>query len=525
MSNPAPRAVIGCRISKTKDKKDRAGVGRQERECRKLAAALDVEVVGVYVDNNRSAYSGVQRPDYEEMLRAIERGEVDVVLAWHPDRLHRNVEEHEQWIKLVKRTRIRVVTLMAGERDLTRASDRLVARTLAAAAAYESELKAERQQAKIREKAARGEPMNGPRPFGWTGADRRKVVIKERNAIREMVDRLLAGASQGDIVHWANNVRKIRTANGTMWTVAKLRKLLLSPGIAGLRIYQDLNEETTELVTVTVQARWKPIITVEERERIIAILGEVRRHRAPSVYMLSGGKPPLLVCDLCSTPHVGAGRRGYRRYRCAQLGTMVGLELDGCGRTSQKADDLEAHVIDFALSWATSPEVISSRRAERQRVSAETSGVRRELQELKAKVQRLTDLRVDGDISPEEYRRKSQELKAEKTHLEGQLRTVESAEERLLHGGADEIRARWDDLTFNEQRKVLRSLLAEVRLRPGLRGRNVFDPERVLFRPQWPGPTHLHRELPALTASEWLAAEEAHLAQEFAGIQEWVDSM
>src|SRR5215218_7324681 len=90
-------AVIYARISR-----DRAGAGlgvdRQEADCRQLAERLGWKVVGVYVDNDISAYSGKRRPQYEEMLREIGAGRVKGVLAWHTDRLHRRATELEEFV-------------------------------------------------------------------------------------------------------------------------------------------------------------------------------------------------------------------------------------------------------------------------------------------------------------------------------------------------------------------------------------------------------------------------------------------
>src|SRR5882724_1805720 len=88
------RGAIYVRISR-----DRAGAGlgvaRQEEDCRALAARLGVEVAAdaIYSDNDLSAYSGKPRPRYLAMLEDIRAGLIDVVLAWHTDRLHRSPGE------------------------------------------------------------------------------------------------------------------------------------------------------------------------------------------------------------------------------------------------------------------------------------------------------------------------------------------------------------------------------------------------------------------------------------------------
>ena len=67
------RAAIYSRISRDFTG-ERAGVARQEEDCRAKASALGWEVVRVFVDNDVSAYSGKRRPGYQTMLQAIEAG-------------------------------------------------------------------------------------------------------------------------------------------------------------------------------------------------------------------------------------------------------------------------------------------------------------------------------------------------------------------------------------------------------------------------------------------------------------------
>lgn len=57
-------------------------------------------MVAEYVDDDVSAYSGRTRPQYQTMLATIGRGEVDAVLVWHLDRLHRRPLELEEFVQV-----------------------------------------------------------------------------------------------------------------------------------------------------------------------------------------------------------------------------------------------------------------------------------------------------------------------------------------------------------------------------------------------------------------------------------------
>src|SRR4051794_9966226 len=83
------RIGVYCRISD-----DRRGLGlgieRQRQDCHELARRRGWRVVRTYIDNDISAYSGKPRPEYAQLIRAVEAGQLDVVVAWDPDRLHRS---------------------------------------------------------------------------------------------------------------------------------------------------------------------------------------------------------------------------------------------------------------------------------------------------------------------------------------------------------------------------------------------------------------------------------------------------
>ena len=100
------RAAIYCRISDDREGRG-LGVARQEDDCRKLAERLGWQVAKLYRDNDISAFRGKPRPAYQVMLDDVKNGQVDGILCWHNDRLHRHQRELEDFIELVTSPRSR----------------------------------------------------------------------------------------------------------------------------------------------------------------------------------------------------------------------------------------------------------------------------------------------------------------------------------------------------------------------------------------------------------------------------------
>src|SRR3954466_4698781 len=159
------RAAVYCRISD-----DRQGLGfgveRQAPECLAVAQRHGSAVTRTLIENDTSAYCGKPRPRYAELMDAVAAGEVDVIVAWDPDRLHRSPAELETFIAAVERAGAGVVRVEAGWWDLSTANGRLVARMLGTIARHESEHKSERVRRALQQNASAGR-SHGRIPYGW----------------------------------------------------------------------------------------------------------------------------------------------------------------------------------------------------------------------------------------------------------------------------------------------------------------------------------------------------------------------
>jgi resolvase-like protein len=107
------RAAVYTRISQDATGQ-RAGVTRQLEDCEALADRLGWEVTHRYGDDDLSASSGLIRPGFEALLKAMADSEFGVVICWHPDRLFRSTQDLERLIDIVNggRVQLRAVNAM-----------------------------------------------------------------------------------------------------------------------------------------------------------------------------------------------------------------------------------------------------------------------------------------------------------------------------------------------------------------------------------------------------------------------------
>jgi DNA invertase Pin-like site-specific DNA recombinase len=317
-------------------------IERQRTECEAYAQAHGITLGREYVDNDRSATSGV-RPEYQRLLVDVEAGRVTGVLAWDLDRLHRQPRELEAFIDLADTRHIRLATV-TGEADLSTDTGRLYARLKGAVARHEQEHKAARQMARNRQLATAGDLQPKERPFGWrrTFEGSRPVFNeldpREAPAIRAAVDALLSGSSALS-VYKAWNARALLTTKGNLWDNDKFRKMLLRERNAGLLTYNG----------ATVKATCEPIITTDELSELQAITASrVRQTHGERKSGFSG--VPRCVC----------GHRMYRRadpkstYICANP-----EQLGHNGVSSRILEEAMWHALRYKVAESTPEKAVS----------------------------------------------------------------------------------------------------------------------------------------------------------------------
>src|SRR6266567_6923275 len=123
------RAAIYTRISSDPEGRE-VGVERQAQDTRDLALRMGWEVVKVYTDNDVSATRG-RRPAWEQLLKDLDAGKADAVVAYSSSRMYRRPADLQRLIDLTKTRAVEIATVVSGTIDLTTADGRMIAGLLA----------------------------------------------------------------------------------------------------------------------------------------------------------------------------------------------------------------------------------------------------------------------------------------------------------------------------------------------------------------------------------------------------------
>jgi hypothetical protein len=402
------------------------------------------------------------------MLADMQAGAVDGVIVYHLDRLHRQPRELEEFFEACGQAGVRDMATVSGNIDLGTDDGRFHARILGAVARKESDDKSRRIRRKMEELARDGKVGGGgTRPFGFEN-DRVTVRRSEARLIRKAAEGILLGASIRSVcAEW--NEKGVKTPAGNAWATHTLRRLLLSPRVAGLRQHRG---------EIVGEAVWAGIIDRGTHEALTRLLRDPQRlmnggAQARS-YLLTG----FAYCGLCGTRLVARPRENGRRAMvCAS-----GPSFRGCGKIRVMADALEDFVTEAVFVALDSPDLTKALQA-----AAEDQQEADLLTKLQEDQRALDQLAVDhyaervidraGFLAAKgalEAR-----MEATKRHLGQASRTAVLA---TATRGADVLRREWARRDLHWRRALVGSVLERVVVNSAVKGRNTFDPGRVELR-------------------------------------------
>lgn len=432
---------------------DRLGVQRQLQDLRRLADQSGWTLVE-YVDNNRStAKDTAKRPAFDRMLADVSAGRVDVIAAWHLDRLARHPKQMERLLDVCEAHNTPIVTVAAGDLDLSTPAGRAVARTVVAWSGYEVEQKGLRQARRHQQNAEAGTWSGGVPPYGYRAMSGQLVEDPDQaDIVREIVQRVLAGESLRMIARDLD-LRGVPT-RGRRWYPSTVRDIAAAPRYAALRVHRG---------KVVGPAQWPALIAPEVHAAVAQIIRNPDRRTTTTQQrsrLLSG----LAACGVCGQKLVAAkSRRGDAAYRCSSRKHVT--------RTSRPVDDYVAAVVLGRLEQPDALRALAPDRADALEAQTTAETIRRRLEGL---AEQFAD---DDEMTPDEYRAVTRRLRERLGQAEDDMRsavqTVAPVSLDLVH-----LHESWQEMGMADRRRLV-SLLMEVRVYPPGVGTRTFDPETV----------------------------------------------
>jgi DNA invertase Pin-like site-specific DNA recombinase len=478
-----------------------AGVESQHEENTEFADELGITLERTYTDNDLSAFSGVERPEYERLLADIAAGLIASVMVWHANRLHRSSEEVTRFIKLARAHKVKLYSVSKGEAyNLEKASGRKQLRDDTSEAEYESEHRGERVALARKRQARNGDYGGGVRPYGWgvdtgrvrsvcvnpkapamerTYEDRPVLDMSRHNEaeaaeIRRWAADLLAGVSEAQVLRdiAARGVPTVSETDGRTlkrnrrparhggWNSKTLRQILTHPRTSGHVVYRG------EIVRRDV---YPPILDEDVRLSLITLFSDPARKTSP------GNTPRWLgsliyQCGVCadgSTHTVRRNANGVPVYRCRVKGH--------CQWPAKLVDEFVAGVIVARLSRADVTDLLPREH------EVDVAGLREELVVCNARKRSSAQLFAKGAIDDEQLATITAEVDQQITAIRAELSTATASSPLAEFAATDDAQRTWDGLVIGRKREVLRTLLV-VTLPPLGRG-HTFNHDLIQISP------------------------------------------
>lgn len=473
----------------------------QEADVRAEAERNGDQIIHVYRDDSASAWDpNTVRDDFEKLMERLVAGDPASRRLYipHVDRFVRQIYD----LGRILRHRLpgTVVYSDHGQRfDLDNGHDRFRLTLDAAHAALSSDDTSRRTRRGLQERAERGAPHGGRRPFGYRRGvltdDRGAAVVDARGnpvktlimvadeaaVVREVFDGFVKGRSVRSMAsELAAAVTEtfwrpvpggaVRPVYRPQWSDQEVRGILRSPSVGGFRRHGWLEvpadgSDPLERERL-IPANWPPIVDPVLWREVQATFADrtvAWPRSAPDRYLLSG----LVWCGRCGQ-RMGtqpASKSTGRLYRC-----RPGWRPSSCGGVSVSAARLDELVGGWLAVLVANPsarrtgDLVAARRARAEGQLAEAKG-------MLAQIARDYGARR---ITVEER---------DVSRADPAARLVEA--ERVLAERAPDVRRitggrPWGRLGPDERRAVAHDVIREIRVAPAVRRGRKFDDSRVV---------------------------------------------
>ena len=338
----------------------------QIADCKEYANNHGLLLVGEPIQESKSAKKSGNRPLFSQMLKDIEKGKYDAILAWHPDRLSRNSLEAGMVVDMVDNGVIKDLRFPTFEFH-NDSSGKLTLNMLFALSKQYSEHLSESVQRGVDSNLEQGKSGGMPK-WGYIRDDVSGYYKPDKNfkMIQKGWQMILNGASQMEVYrYWKmNNVERSTK-------LSRRNKHVRSYGVCestANRIFHDpfyygILEQGRNYVDLrVVTPNFKPMVTEEEFDQVQKMFRKDRGSIQSSCYenqKATHGKyflpfRHLIKCSVCGHYMIPARNRGhsgtyYLNYRChnkactrlknnIRMHVIMDQLYEEFGRISQKYD-------------------------------------------------------------------------------------------------------------------------------------------------------------------------------------------
>jgi site-specific DNA recombinase len=501
------RAALYARVS-TDKQAEKYGIPSQiealRRRCLERGWSIMPDVAReAFVDDGFSG-SELNRPALNRLRELVQQGQVDVVMAYDPDRLSRNLAD----LLLLDNEFTRYgakLEFITQEMD-TSPEGKMFFAIRGAVGQYEREKIRERSMRGLREKVRQGKVLSGScAPFGYR-YNKNKATLEEDPETAKTLRLIFhvfvnESLSLQGLASRLNHLQIPTPEGGDRWRASTLSTMLRNETYAG-RLHQfrryrvepkykvkSLTKEKKTSTALRPKEEWTTVQVpslvsrdlFEAAQRKLRRNAELANRNAKRKYLLSG----LLYCSQCGGRMGGHAIHGVPYYQCyrSYKADNIPLGIDGlptpCCCPQIKTASIEPLVWDTIARLIRDPDFLIEQLHHRNDNDSET----REMleRELELCQTRLRAIPIEQKRLVEGYRKglyadfmmredmeliqkEQAELEKRKAELERQLtqRQLTQSQEERIRSSIEKIGKGLDNLDFSGKQELLRLLIERV---------------------------------------------------------------
>ena len=408
-----PKFYLYARKSTDEEDRQVLSIESQINELREYAKKEGLEIVDEFVEAKTAKEPG--RPIFSIMLKQIEAGLVDGILAWHPDRLARNSVDGGRIIYLIDIGKITDLRFPTYRFDNTAQGKFMLSIAFGQSKYYIDNL-SENVKRGLREKVRRGE-WPGWAPLGYINEYKDHTIQLDPEKapfVRKIFELYATGDySLGELL------REIHGWGLSGKAGKPVRKSLLALMLRN-PFYYGVMKFKGELF----EASHPPLISKKLFDKVQEVLDKKSKplKRGEIKFAFTG----LMRCGECEASITAEVQKGHTYYRCTKKIVKCSQKFL---REEALLSQINKAILKVFIDNETKDKMINRLEelagAESKASSSLSRQARDELKGYDSKIERVIDLYIAKEISQEEYQRKKAKLLNEKKELQERIGETE----------------------------------------------------------------------------------------------------
>ena len=435
---------VYCRKSSESEDRQVMSIESQRAEIEKAYAVHPgIRIVACFEESMSAKSPG--RPIFSRMIKGIESGEAEGIIAWHPDRLARNSVDGGMIIHLLDRRLLLDLRFSTFTFENNPQGKFMLSITFGYSKYYVDSL-SENVRRGNRTKIENGWRPNVA-PLGYLNDTATKTIVPDPEhfpLIRKMFDLMLTGCySPRQIARtardeWGFRTPRRRKIGGVPLAYSSAYKILNN------RFYTGLIEWGGQVFP----GKHPPVVTLEEFARVQALLKRPSSARPQKLTFAFTG---MIWCGACGhrvTAERKTNRFGtrYTYYHCTRPNLPP-----RCTQPSAELRDLEDQIEGFLHSlgidrrfelWVEGLFTRVDEHFSRER-RAESEFTQKSIENVRSQLHELTGLRLRGLVTDPEFMTRRKDFQIEEMRLQDRMRAASNEKE--------DIEPFWNSILFRNR--------------------------------------------------------------------------